>query len=96
MPSTPATRGEVEAEVFDQQVSVEELAAMAADLGFGLVPLDPEVSDHAPKPPAGNARAEDWEAYARLCGAGDADLVDVDGEPLGRDALREKYGPKAE
>jgi hypothetical protein len=29
-------------------------------------------------------------------GAGDGDLVDEDGKPLGRDALREKYGTPAE
>lgn len=46
------------------------------------------------EPPAGNASREDWETYAKANGATDADLVDEQGEPLGRDALRDKFGPK--
>lgn len=40
--------------------------------------------------PAGNASQETWATYARTQGATDADL-----DGLGRDELREKYGPKA-
>jgi hypothetical protein len=43
--------------------------------------------------PAGNASRDDWVAYAKAQGATDADLVDADGNDLGRDELREKYQP---
>lgn len=43
--------------------------------------------------PAGNASTEEWATYAReVKGATDEDLVDADGKPLGRDALRDKFG----
>lgn len=43
--------------------------------------------------PAGNASTEAWADYAtRVKGAKAEDLVDGDGKPLTRDALREKYG----
>lgn len=46
--------------------------------------------------PAGNASRDAWAEYARTSkGASDADLVDEDGNDLGRDALREKFGTPA-
>lgn len=42
--------------------------------------------------PAGNASTEAWAEYARSKGALEADLVDEQGNALGREALREKYG----
>lgn len=96
VPSTPATRGEVEPEVEEKQASVEEVAAQAEALGFKLVPVDAEVQD-APvfgevEEPKGNASRDEWEAYAKSKGAAEEDLVDDKGEPLTRDALKEKYG----
>lgn len=55
------------------------------------VPQEP-TEPTEPESPAGNASAEEWEAYARERGASDADLLDDDGEPLGRNALRDKFG----
>lgn len=52
----------------------------------------PEEPPAGPEQPAGNASADEWEAYARKLGASDADLLDEDGEPLGRNALRDKFG----
>jgi hypothetical protein len=43
--------------------------------------------------PAGNASRDEWAAYALASGAAEADLLDDDGEELGRDALRDKYAP---
>ena len=40
------------------------------------------------EPPAGNASIEEWAEYAKARGATDADI-----EGLGRNELREKYGP---
>jgi membrane protein involved in colicin uptake len=43
--------------------------------------------------PAANATTEAWAEYARTRkGASPDDLLDGDGQPLGRNALREKYG----
>ncbi|WP_435744914.1 hypothetical protein [Nocardioides sp. SYSU DS0663] len=43
--------------------------------------------------PAGNASTEAWAEYAvKVKGAKPEDLVDDQGEPLGRDELRAKYG----
>jgi colicin import membrane protein len=43
--------------------------------------------------PAANATTEAWAEYARTKkGASPDDLLDGDGQPLGRNALREKYG----
>lgn len=57
-------------------------------------------ADQAGKPPAStkadrpgnNASRDAWEEYARAQGAEDADLQDADGEPLTRNAIRDKYG----
>lgn len=46
--------------------------------------------------PSGNASTEEWANYARTKGASDADLLDDEGKPLGRDALRDKYAAPAE
>jgi hypothetical protein len=92
--STTATRGEVPGPQgsvvtgpFDD-LTVDELAAAADRAGYRLVKLE---SDR----PAGNAPRDEWEKFARSRGATDADLVDADGKPLGRDALRERYGADA-
>lgn len=65
-------------------------------LGTDLVPPGTKKgtpsTDDSPSEPAGNASREEWEAYARQRGATDADLVDDDGQPLGQDALRDKFG----
>lgn len=59
--------------------------------GSGSTPPDPNVE------PKGNASREDWAAYAATVkGASAGDLVDSDGEPLSRDAIREKYGTPAD
>lgn len=46
----------------------------------------------SPEEPAGNASTEVWAEFAKSKGATDADLVDDDGKPLGRDEIRAKYG----
>lgn len=66
-----------------QPLTEEELEAQADAAGFDLVAR-----------PKGNDSAEEWVGYARRTGAVDADLVDGEGKPLGRDALREKFAPK--
>lgn len=101
VPSTPYTRGEKEvpADLAGEQVelvdgapaqprviTVEELQAAADEHGFELVPAEP----------GGNASTEDWVTFARRKGAEDADLVDEKGEPLKRDALKDKFGSKPE
>jgi hypothetical protein len=88
--STPATRGEVDPDLYEQELTVDELRKAAAAAGFDLVPVEPEEGE-ASLEPAGNASAADWAAYARTRGATDEDLVDAEGKPLKRDALREKY-----
>lgn len=45
----------------------------------------------APEEPAGNASTEVWVEFAKAKGATDADLVDDEGKPLGRDEIRAKY-----
>lgn len=55
-------------------------------------PLDPAVLETlGSAEPAGNASREEWASYARSKGATDEDLLDGDGQPLGRDALRDQY-----
>lgn len=101
--STPASRGEVEvdqdahASLLPEGLSHEEtvaaLEALAAELGYQLVPL--EVEPEKPEDePAANASTEAWVEYAKKRGANDEDLLD-DGKPLGRDALRDKFGTPA-
>lgn len=46
----------------------------------------------SPEEPAGNASTEVWAEFAKSKGATDADLVDGEGKPLGRDEIRAKYG----
>lgn len=97
VPSTPATRGEIDAEVYDRQVSVEELRALADEQGFDLIARDEvdDPDDPNAEPSSGASRAK-WEAYARTVkGAADEDLIDEDGKPLKRDALVEKFGTPA-
>lgn len=94
VPSTPATRGEVDVELYDQTLSVDALREQAADAGFDLVPVEPEEGEEGSQEPGGNATGAVWAAYARTRGATDEDLVDAEGKPLGRDALREKYQSK--
>ena len=59
----------------------------------------PEEPAEPPTPPleepAGNASTEAWLEYARSKGASEEDLVDEDGKPLTRDALRDKFGTPA-
>lgn len=91
--STPASRGEVAGPQVgelnrDSGLSFEQLEAAATAAGYRLIPLDVEE-------PKGNASREDWANFAKAKGALDEDLVDEDGEELGRDALREKYGTPA-
>jgi membrane protein involved in colicin uptake len=85
------------------EAAVEEAKAKAA---AGVVEPAPDptpatVGDQPDvKPddePAGNASRDAWAEYARTSkGAGDSGLVDEDGNDLGRDALREKYGTPSE
>jgi hypothetical protein len=41
--------------------------------------------------PSGNASRDEWAAYALSQGATEADLLDADGDPLGRNELRDKF-----
>lgn len=97
VPSTPASRGEVEPEVYDRQVSIEELRALADEQGFDLVEReDEDAADENAEPPANASRAR-WEAYARTVkGAEDGDLVGEDGKELTRNELVVKFGTPAE
>lgn len=52
--------------------------------------------DGGPAEPAGSARTEAWVAFAKAKGATEEDLVDEDGNALGRDALRAKYGTSSD
>jgi hypothetical protein len=85
--STPYTRGEKDVAeleggaVAPAELTVDDLAAAAAERGYRLVPVEP----------AGNAKKADWMEYARKLGASDADLVDDDGKELTVDALKAKY-----
>lgn len=45
------------------------------------------------EPPAGNASADDWRAYARPLAQDSEEAAAI--EEMGRDELRAKYGPKA-
>lgn len=80
----------------------------AAKLGLRLVPIgEPEGAEdegkpgsdpadpNAPVEPARNGTTEAWADYAKAKGATDAELVDEQGEALGRDALIEKYASKS-
>lgn len=101
IPSTPASRGEVEVdedahtsllpEGLSHEEIVEHLEAVAAELGYTLEPIV-EAPDKPEDEPARNASTEDWVEYAKKRGATDEDLVDDQGEPLKRKALVEKYG----
>lgn len=95
VPSTPATRGEVEPDLYEQELSVEELRKQAADAGFELVPVEPSEDDFD-EAPAKSASTATWAAYARTRGAVDEDLVDGEGVPLKRAELIEKYGTPPE
>jgi len=108
VPSTPATRGEVSPEKYaaqqgDQDLTLEQLQAAAAKLGYqvAIQPApDPQSAGQQTVPdgqqstpassdlPAGNASAEDWTAYALAHGKTEADLNGEDGKPLGRDAIK--------
>lgn len=94
VPSTPATRGEVDGPQRgeanrDSGLTLEQLEAAAAAAGYQLVKVEPEATIEEP---AGNATREDWANFAKSKGAADADLLDKDGKEIGRDALRDKYG----
>lgn len=92
--STPATRGEVEPDLYEQTLTVEALRKQAAEAGFELVPVEP--SEDESDEPAANASTAAWAAYARTRGATDEDLVDGNGvPPLKRAALIEKYAAPA-
>jgi len=66
-----------------------------ADGGDDTGDPTPPVSDPDAEP-AGNASRDEWAEYAvRVKGAKPEDLIDDQGEPLGRDMLREKYGAPA-
>lgn len=101
VPSTPASRGEVEGdedvtgsvipEGLSHEEALEAIGAIAAELGYELVPIVP-TPEKPEDEPAGNASTDEWLAYAKTKGAQDSDLVDGDGKALTRDALREKYG----
>jgi hypothetical protein len=55
-------------------------------------PLLPEnLTSLGSSEPAGNASREEWESYARSKGATDEDLLDGEGQPLGRNELRDRY-----
>jgi hypothetical protein len=93
VPSTPASRGEIDPEVYDRQVSIEQLRALADEQGFDLVEREDEDAVDENAEPAANASRARWEAFARTVkGAEDADLVGEDGKPLKRDELVAKFG----
>lgn len=55
--------------------------------GSNTPPVDPDAE------PKGNASRDDWAAWAtRVKGATEDDLKDEQGEPLGREAIRAKFG----
>lgn len=85
--------------------ALELLEAAAAELGFRLVPIEADDTgsgddtggdgsgDSKPEnEPAGNASTEAWATYAKSKGATDDDLKGADGEPMGRDEIRAKFG----
>lgn len=57
---------------------------------------DPPAGAVTVEEPRGNASTEEWTAFAIQAGAAPEDLVDDDGEPLGRDALRDKFATPSE
>lgn len=86
-----------------QAASVGPVPAGPADAGIGQPNgVDTPVGDAATandvhdeavaadEAPKGNASREEWEAYALAHGATETDVAD-----LGRDELRDTYGPKA-
>jgi hypothetical protein len=88
--STPATRGEAEGDQVgevnaESGLSYEQLEVAAEAAGYRLIPLEVEE-------PKGNASREEWANFAKSKGASDEDLLDDNGEELGRDALRDKFG----
>lgn len=90
-------------ELAQASLSLADVEAAAAELGFRLVQIDgaddaddgPGDSEKPDDEPAGNASTEVWAAYAVSRGASEDDLKDEDGHPLGRDELRVKYGTSA-
>lgn len=99
VPSTPATRGEVEADQVapePSELTLEQLQAEAGKLGYELTvkKADGDPADSDPDAlPKGNASVEDWTAYALAHGKTEADLT-VDGKPLGRDGIKALFEPK--
>lgn len=71
-------------ETFVEAFLVDHEAALIA--GGHIERVDPD------EVPAGNAKREEWAAYALAHGASEDDLIDEDGKELGRDELRDKYG----
>jgi hypothetical protein len=67
---------------------------LAEEASTGDMPAGPPLipEDLGSAEPAGNASVEAWTSYARSKGASDEDLLDADGKPLGRDALRDQFG----
>lgn len=66
------------------------------ELPEGVEPAEPTGPPPPAEPPqaeepAKNASTEEWQNYARSLGAQDADLVDAEGKPLGRDDLVAKF-----
>lgn len=63
----------------------------------GGAPVTPEPVEEEPVAvedvpvPRGNASLDEWAAYAKACGATDADL-----DGLGQRQIRDKYGPTAQ
>lgn len=99
VPSTPATRGEVDPAEYEAQASapeltLEQLQAEAGKLGYELTVKKAEGEEpNADELPKGNASVEDWTAYALKHGKTEADLT-VDGKPLGRDAIKALFEPE--
>jgi hypothetical protein len=60
------------------------------DVGADMSSLVPE--ETAPLVPAGNAKREDWVAYARAQGAPQDELESQEEGGLSRDQLRDAYG----
>lgn len=70
----------------DQAKALHEAAETVAE------EVEAVVSGDESAEPAGNASREVWAAYVVAAGLATEDqLLDADGEPLGRDAIRDTY-----
>lgn len=86
--------GAIVENVDDESAKHHVDSGLAEEASSGDLPAAPPLlpEDFGTAEPSGNASREEWESYARSKGAIDDDLLDEDDKPLGRDALRDKFG----